>query len=152
MDLSSKIVETRTGVAETKNTIDGMRSTRDGQMAQLSALKTQLREQNQRLLSVSQEKVRLEAKNRMNATATPNSSKEFVRLRFKQNISFSTRSDDQDAAQNIAARQTALQQTKEKLDQLTEDVILFFQFPCSYYRTNHRFNWTIIVEQETRRC
>lgn len=135
MDLSSKIVETRTGVAETKNTIDGMRSTRDGQMAQLSALKTQLREQNQRLLSVSQEKVRLEAKNRMNATATPNSSKEFVRLRFKQNISFSTRSDDQDAAQNIAARQTALQQTKEKLDQLTEDVILFFQFPCSYYRT-----------------
>ena len=135
MDLSSKIVETRTGVAETKNTIDGMRSTRDGQMAQLSALKTQLREQNQRLLSVSQEKVRLEAKNRMNATATPNSSKEFVRLRFKQNISFSTRSDDQDAAQNIAARQTALQQTKEKLDQLTEDVIYFFQFPCSFYRT-----------------
>lgn len=75
MDLSSKIHETRTGVAETKNTIDGMRTTRDTQMAQLSALKTQLREQNQRLLVVSQEKLRLEAKNRMNAAATPNSSK-----------------------------------------------------------------------------
>ncbi len=75
MELSSKIIETRTGVAETKNTIDGMRTTRDTQMAQLSALKTQLREQNQRLLTVSQEKVRLEAKNRINATAIPNTSK-----------------------------------------------------------------------------
>jgi hypothetical protein len=74
MELSSKIIETRTGVAETKNTIDGMRTTRDTQMAQLSTLKTQLREQNQRLLTVSQEKVRLEAKNRMNAATTPNAS------------------------------------------------------------------------------
>lgn len=72
MELSSKIIETRTGVAETKNTIDGMRTTRDTQMQQLSALKTQLRDQNQRLLSVSQEKVRLEAKNRINAATTPN--------------------------------------------------------------------------------
>ncbi len=71
MNLSSKIVETRTGVAETKNTIDGMRTTRDTQMAQMAALKTQLREQNQRLLTVSQEKARLEAKNRMNASTTP---------------------------------------------------------------------------------
>lgn len=74
MELSSRIIETRTGVAETKNTIDGMRSTRDTQMTQLSALKMQLREQNQRLLGVSQEKVRLEAKNRINAAATSNSS------------------------------------------------------------------------------
>lgn len=71
MTLSSKIMETRTGVAETKNTIDGMRTTRDTQMAQMNALKTQLREQNQRLLLVSQEKARLEAKNRMNAASTP---------------------------------------------------------------------------------
>lgn len=61
-------------MAEAKSTIDGMRCTRDAQMAQMTALKAQLREQNQRLLLVSQEKVRLEAKNRMNATATPNSS------------------------------------------------------------------------------
>ena len=75
LDLSSKIVETRTGVAEAKSTIDGMRTTRDSQMGQLATLKTQLREQNQRLLTVSQEKARLEAKNRMNATGTPNASK-----------------------------------------------------------------------------
>lgn len=72
MILSSKIVETRTGVAETKNTIDGMRTTRDSQMAQMTALKSQLREQNQRLLLVSQEKARLEAKNRINVASTLN--------------------------------------------------------------------------------
>jgi hypothetical protein len=84
MELSSKIIETRTGVAETKNTIDGMRTTRDTQMSQLSALKTQLREQNQRLLTVSQEKVRLEAKNRMNAATTPTAStkEHCIRLLF----------------------------------------------------------------------
>ena len=68
-DLTGKVVETRTGVADTKHTIDGMRTTRDTQMSQQGALKTQLREQNQRLLLVSQEKVRMEAKNRMNASA-----------------------------------------------------------------------------------
>ena len=76
MDLSCKITDTRTGVAETKNTIDGMRTTRDTQMSQLNGLKTQLREQNQRLLTVNQEKARLEAKNRMNA-ATPSACKIF---------------------------------------------------------------------------
>ena len=35
-------------------------------MADLNALKTQLKEQNQRLLAVTQEKARLEAKNKIN--------------------------------------------------------------------------------------
>ena len=35
-------------------------------MADLNALKTQLKEQNQRLLQVTQEKARLEAKNKIN--------------------------------------------------------------------------------------
>ena len=65
-------METRNGVAEAKHTIDGMRTTRDTQMSQMSALKLQLREQNQRLLLVSQEKVRMEAKNRMNAANPSN--------------------------------------------------------------------------------
>lgn len=103
MELSSKIIETRTGVAETKNTIDGMRTTRDTQMQQLSALKTQLRDQNQRLLSVSQEKVRLEAKNRINAATTPNAV-------------------DAELTQNTTARQIALNQSKEKLQLLTEEL------------------------------
>lgn len=130
MELSTKIHETRTGVAETKNTIDGMRSTRDTQMAQLSSLKTQLRDQNQRLLIVSQEKVRLEAKNRMNATATPNASKTtfsgklnlFLFKNHFKNAIFVIFLDEAEVAQNTAARQIALNQTKEKLDSLTEEV------------------------------
>lgn len=35
-------------------------------MADLNALKTQLKEQNQRMLQVTQEKARLEAKNKIN--------------------------------------------------------------------------------------
>jgi len=49
-----------------KSTIDSMRTTRDTQMNEMSRLKSTLKEQNQRLITVSQEKVRLEAKNKMN--------------------------------------------------------------------------------------
>lgn len=66
-ELSQKICDTRVGVSGVKTTIDGMRSTRDGQLQEMSALKNKLREQNQRLLSLSQEKARIDAKNKINA-------------------------------------------------------------------------------------
>lgn len=46
-----------------------MRTTRDTQMYEMSRLKSTLKEQNQRLIVVSQEKIRLEAKNKMNQSA-----------------------------------------------------------------------------------
>jgi len=49
-----------------KSTIDSMRTTRDTQMNEMSRLKSTLKDQNQRLITVSQEKIRLEAKNKMN--------------------------------------------------------------------------------------
>merc|ERR1719341_1357680 len=64
-DLTKGIADTRSGVADVKSFIDGMRSSRDTKMADLNALKTQLKEQNQRLLQVTQEKARLEAKNKI---------------------------------------------------------------------------------------
>merc|ERR1712106_1141447 len=64
--LSTSIADTRTGVTDVKSFIDGMRSSRDTKMADLNALKTQLKEQNQRLLQVTQEKARIEAKNKVN--------------------------------------------------------------------------------------
>jgi hypothetical protein len=66
-ELSQKISETRAAVAAVKMTIDGMRSTRDEQMAQMSSLKVKLREQNQRLVVMSQEKMRMDARNKANA-------------------------------------------------------------------------------------
>ena len=53
-------------MTDVKSFIDGMRSSRDTKMADLNALKTQLKEQNQRLLQVTQEKARIEAKNKVN--------------------------------------------------------------------------------------
>ncbi|GJQ83722.1 putative Eps15 homology domain protein [Trypoxylus dichotomus] len=66
-ELSQKICDTRVGVSNVKTTIDGMRSTRDAQMQEMSQLKNKLKEQNAKLLSLSQEKSKLEARNKLNA-------------------------------------------------------------------------------------
>lgn len=65
-ELSQKICDTRVGVSNVKSTIDGMRSTRDSQMQEMSQLKNKLKEQNAKLLTLSQEKTRLDAKNKLN--------------------------------------------------------------------------------------
>lgn len=66
-ELSHKISETRASVTGVKSTIDSMRITRDTQMNEMSRLKSTLKEQNQRLIAVSQEKIRIEAKNKTNS-------------------------------------------------------------------------------------
>jgi hypothetical protein len=53
-ELTTGIADTRTGVTDVKTFIDGMRSSRDTKMADMHALKAQLKEQNQRLLAVTQ--------------------------------------------------------------------------------------------------
>ena len=52
--ITKGIADTRMGVTDVKSFIDGMRSSRDTKMADLNALKAQLKEQNQRLLQVTQ--------------------------------------------------------------------------------------------------
>ena len=64
--MTKNIADTRTGVTEVKTFIDGMRTSRDTKMAELNALKTQLKEQNQRLLQVTQERAKIESKNKVN--------------------------------------------------------------------------------------
>ena len=65
-ELTKNIADTRTGVTDVKQFIDGMRTSRDTKMAELNALKTQLKEQNQRLLQVTQERAKIESKNKVN--------------------------------------------------------------------------------------
>lgn len=43
-----------------------MRSTRDTQMQEMSQLKTKLKDQNAKLLALSQEKIKMEARNKIN--------------------------------------------------------------------------------------
>ena len=64
--MTKGIADTRTGVTDIKLFIDGMRTSRDTKMAELNALKNQLKEQNQRLLQVTQERAKIESKNKVN--------------------------------------------------------------------------------------
>lgn len=67
-DLSQKICDTRVGVTNVKTTIDGMRTTRDTQMSDMSQLKAKVKDQNQRLVQLSQEKAKMDSKNKTGET------------------------------------------------------------------------------------
>ncbi|XP_011306596.1 intersectin-2 isoform X3 [Fopius arisanus] len=101
-ELSQKICDTRVGVSGVKTTIDGMRATRDSQQQEMTALKNKLREQNQRLLTLSQEKARIEAKNKMNA-AQDSAGQEAMRMAF-------------------ANKQITLKQMKDKIEDLEKQI------------------------------
>eukprot|EP00096_Caligus_rogercresseyi_P015547 TRINITY_DN799_c0_g1_i6.p1 TRINITY_DN799_c0_g1~~TRINITY_DN799_c0_g1_i6.p1 ORF type:complete len:898 (+),score=300.51 TRINITY_DN799_c0_g1_i6:905-3598(+) len=60
--LTTGISDTRSGVTDVKTFIDGMRSSRDSKMADMNSLKVQLKDQNARLISVTQEKAKLDAR------------------------------------------------------------------------------------------
>ncbi|XP_063218277.1 intersectin-1 isoform X2 [Bacillus rossius redtenbacheri] len=101
-ELSQKISETRLGVSGVKTTIDGMRSTRDAQMTEMGALKTRLKEQNQRLLALGQEKARLEARNRLNSAGDA-AGREQVALAFSN-------------------KQITLKQMRDRIDDLQSEI------------------------------
>lgn len=91
-----------------KTTIDGMRSTRDSQLKEMAALKNKLREQNQRLLNISQEKARIDAKNKMNA-AQDAAGQEAIKMAF-------------------ANKQITLKQMRDKIEDLQQQVFITFYF------------------------
>merc|ERR1719211_212419 len=62
--LTNDISETRTGVTDVKCFIDSMRTSRDTKMKDMADIKAKLKDQNQRLLQVTQDKAKLDAKNR----------------------------------------------------------------------------------------
>uniref|UniRef100_A0A0K2SY41 Uncharacterized protein n=1 Tax=Lepeophtheirus salmonis TaxID=72036 RepID=A0A0K2SY41_LEPSM len=64
-NLTTNISDTRSGVTDVKTFIDGMRSSRDSKMGDMNALKVQLKDQNARLISVTQEKAKLEARSKI---------------------------------------------------------------------------------------
>merc|ERR1712179_684808 len=66
--LTNDISETRTGVTDVKCFIDGMRTSRDTKMKDMADLKAKLKDQNQRLIQVTQDKAKLEAKNKARQT------------------------------------------------------------------------------------
>ncbi|XP_039950437.1 intersectin-2 isoform X1 [Bactrocera neohumeralis] len=63
-DLSQKICDTRAGVTNVKTIIDGMRSQRDTSMTDMSQLKARIKEQNAKLLQLTQERAKWDAKSK----------------------------------------------------------------------------------------
>merc|ERR1712140_142394 len=61
---TDNISDTRTGVTDVKTFIDGMRKSRDDKMTDMSSIKAQLKDQNERLIKVTQEKAKMDAKNK----------------------------------------------------------------------------------------
>ncbi|XP_067624035.1 intersectin-1 isoform X2 [Eurosta solidaginis] len=66
-DLSQKICDTRAGVTNVKTIIDGMRSQRDTSMADMSHLKARIKEQNAKLLQLTQERAKWDVKSKSGA-------------------------------------------------------------------------------------
>ncbi|XP_070491973.1 intersectin-1 isoform X2 [Chironomus tepperi] len=67
-ELSQKICDTRVAVTNVKTVIDGMRSTRDTCVSEQTLYKSKIKEQNAKLVQLSQDKARLEAKNKINSS------------------------------------------------------------------------------------
>lgn len=60
--MSQKICDTRAGVTNMKSIIDGMRVQRDTSLTEMSQLKSRIKEQNAKLLSLTQERAKWDAK------------------------------------------------------------------------------------------
>ncbi|XP_044315992.1 intersectin-1 isoform X3 [Drosophila rhopaloa] len=68
-DLSQRICDTRAGVTNVKTVIDGMRTQRDTSMTEMSQLKTRIKEQNAKLLQLTQERAKWDAKSKASGVA-----------------------------------------------------------------------------------
>lgn len=67
-ELSQKICDTRVSVTSVKTVIDGMRTTRDTQMTEMTTLKQRIKDQNNKLVQLSQEKAKLDSKTKSSDT------------------------------------------------------------------------------------
>ncbi|XP_017082489.1 intersectin-1 isoform X1 [Drosophila eugracilis] len=68
-DLSQRICDTRAGVTNVKTVIDGMRTQRDTSMSEMSQLKARIKEQNAKLLQLTQERAKWDAKSKASGAA-----------------------------------------------------------------------------------
>ncbi|XP_020278373.1 intersectin-1 isoform X3 [Pseudomyrmex gracilis] len=122
-ELSQKICDTRVGVSGVKTTIDGMRSTRDQQLQEMSALKNKLREQNQRLLALSQEKARIEARNKINAVQDA-AGQEAIKMAFdnKQITLKQLKDKIADLQQQIDAKMSDIENNNSQLEEIKTQI------------------------------
>ncbi|XP_055540623.1 intersectin-1 isoform X2 [Wyeomyia smithii] len=111
-ELSQKICDTRVGVTNVKSTIDGMRTTRDTQMSDMAQLKAKVKDQNQRLVQLSQEKAKMDAKNKAGETETQ------LQFSNKQIIIQQLKDKLENTKQHIENKTTDIKINSEQLKEL----------------------------------
>lgn len=122
-ELSQKICDTRTGVSNVKTVIDGMRSTRDQQNSELTQLKARIKEQNHRLVQLSQEKAKLDQKNKANMNDSNNqenaafSNKQIVLKQLRDKLENTKQQIDEKLLDNTA-HEDELNTVKSQLSEL----------------------------------
>ncbi|TRY73656.1 hypothetical protein TCAL_00936 [Tigriopus californicus] len=103
-NLTEEIANCRTGVSEVKAFIDTMRSSRDEKMNNMNGLKQKLKDQNERLLKVTQEKAQMEAKKA--ALSNEDNSPQITEFEFKRN----------EKKKKVEETQKVLEELKEKFE------------------------------------
>lgn len=115
-ELSQKICDTRVTVTTVKSNIDEMRSVRDTCMSDQSQIKTKIKEQNAKLVQLSQEKSKIDSKMKLQEDTNLVTNKQIA---IKQ-----LRDKTEDIKQTLAEKQsdfeTHAQQKKETKQELEE--------------------------------
>lgn len=129
-ELSQKICDTRVSVTSVKTVIDGMRSTRDTQMSEMATLKARIKEQNAKLVQLSQEKAKLDSKyakgDALNQEAFANKQLNINQLRGKlQNLKEEVEPKEVDVNANTIQLNEVKGQLKTLLDDCEEIYALY---------------------------
>ncbi|XP_063699833.1 intersectin-2 [Culicoides brevitarsis] len=122
-DVTQKICDTRAGVTKVKALIDGMRTTRDTQMSEMAQLKARIKEQNQRLIQLSQEKAKLDAKSKA-TQANDAANQEQIQAAFsnKQILIKQLKDKLEDIREQINTKQSDIDSNKEQLTELKKEL------------------------------
>ncbi|KRJ98826.1 uncharacterized protein Dyak_GE13003, isoform D [Drosophila yakuba] len=104
-ELSQRICDTRAGVTNVKTVIDGMRTQRDTSMSEMSQLKARIKEQNAKLLQLTQERAKWDAKSKASGSALGGENAQQEQL----NAAF-------------AHKQLIIKQIKDKVENISKEI------------------------------
>ncbi|XP_043862739.1 intersectin-2 isoform X2 [Drosophila santomea] len=104
-ELSQRICDTRAGVTNVKTVIDGMRTQRDTSMSEMSQLKARIKEQNAKLLQLTQERAKWDAKSKASGAALGGENAQQEQL----NAAF-------------AHKQLIIKQIKDKVENISKEI------------------------------
>ncbi|XP_055386023.1 intersectin-1 [Condylostylus longicornis] len=121
-ELSQKICETRANVTNVKTFIDGMRSTRDAQMSEMAQLKAKIKEQNQKLLQLTQEKIKWDAKAKNAALNEANQAQNNAAFANKQLIIKQLKDKIENIKNDIENKKTDINSNDIQLDEIKDEL------------------------------